>query len=242
MSPDVRLQEGLKAMRNKILQRRQRSELYRQLPKLLGPGHGPRKGQIAQNGCEKTQAHNWGTTRSKRTGDSGTGETRRDPGEGSPGAPGRDQGSGSRGVPRGANRSGAAERSVSKYPKGFCREWTTRHPFEEHRLGQRKPNSNALIQRNAVVMRVAKSKWKGRLRAAGLRLASWDSQCFMMTAQRAQLKVSSHGKRPLADLRTPATRKTSLTVTGAVRHCQCCPREGASKSGAAERSVSGCPT
>ena len=53
-----------------------------------------------------------------------------------------------------------------------------------------------MIQRNAVVMRVVKSKWEGRLRAADLRLVSWDSRCFMMAAQGADLQVASHGKRP----------------------------------------------
>ena len=41
-------------------------------------------------------------------------------------------------------------------------------------------DSNALIQRNAVVVRVTQSKWDGRLRVAGLRLGSWDSWCFVM--------------------------------------------------------------
>ena len=57
---------------------------------------------------------------------------------------------------------------------GSFREWTTRHPFVGHRLPQGKPNSNALIQRNAVLMRVAKSKLEGRLREVGLISASWD--------------------------------------------------------------------
>ena len=51
--------------------------------------------------------------------------------------------------------------------------------------GVGKPNSSALIQRNAVVMRVPKIKWDGRLRVAGVRLAPLDSRCLMMAAQRA---------------------------------------------------------
>ena len=58
-------------------------------------------------------------------------------------------------------------------------------------------------------MRVAKSKWEGHFRVAGLSLASLYSRCFMMVAHRAELKVASQGKRPPAS----ATCNTSLTST-----------------------------
>ena len=53
-------------------------------------GHGPRESQIAQNGSRETQAHSWETTRSRRTGDSGTGKPGETQGKGAREGPDRD--------------------------------------------------------------------------------------------------------------------------------------------------------
>ena len=98
------LQKRLQAMRDHILQGRQRGELYRQLSKLLRPSRGPGESQNGQNGCMQTQAHSWETFR--RTSDRGTREPRGDPEEGG-------LGSASRGVGRAAraSKSESAEQS-----------------------------------------------------------------------------------------------------------------------------------
>ena len=57
--------KGLRTVRDHVFQKRQRGQLYNQLPKLLRTSHEPRMRRDAQIGCRRTQSHALKATRSR---------------------------------------------------------------------------------------------------------------------------------------------------------------------------------
>ena len=85
--PRGRIQKGLNAMSDYVLQRRQGGELNRQLPKLLRAGHARQRNQKrTKTGCEQPREHR-GRTRPRTRAAAALEEPRRDRKKRGPGGP-----------------------------------------------------------------------------------------------------------------------------------------------------------